>query len=82
MSEKIVTLAEAKAHLSQLTDLAASGESVIITKHGKAVARISQASRERRPINLQQLRDLTATIPFQSEDSGSLLRRLRDDERY
>ena len=42
MTNKMVTLTDAKVHLSKLTDLAAQGETVIITKHGKPVARVLQ----------------------------------------
>lgn len=42
MSDKTVSLAEAKAHLSELTEWVAAGEDVIITKHGKAVAWLSR----------------------------------------
>lgn len=82
MTNKIVTLADAKVHLSKLTDLAAQGETVIITKHGKPVARVSRAELPRKPVNLQALRDLTAGMPPLQEDTGSFMRRLRDDARY
>lgn len=42
MEEKTVTLADAKARLSELTELAAAGQPVIITKHGRPVARMSR----------------------------------------
>ena len=37
---KIVNLYEAKTHLSQLLDLAASGEEVIIAKAGRPLAKL------------------------------------------
>lgn len=82
MTNKMVTLADAKVHLSKLTDLAAQGETVIITKHGKPVARVSRAEPLRKPVDLQALRDLTAGMPPLQEDAGSFMRRLRDDARY
>lgn len=82
MKSKTVTLADAKIHLSKLTDLAATGETVIITKHGKPVARVSSAQPPRKPIDLQVLRNLTAGIAPVQEDAGSFMRRLRDDARY
>ena len=36
---------EAKTHLSSLLDRVAAGEEVVITKHGKPVARLVSASR-------------------------------------
>ncbi len=35
---------EAKTHLSSLLDRVAAGEDVVITKHGKAVARLVKAN--------------------------------------
>jgi antitoxin (DNA-binding transcriptional repressor) of toxin-antitoxin stability system len=52
MENTVVSLAEAKAHLSELTDKAAQGETVIITKRGKPVAQMSTPNKPRRPIDL------------------------------
>ena len=82
MDEKTVTLADAKAHLSELTDLAASGESVIITKRGKPVARMSRPDRPRQPVDLEALRRLTASMPAQSDEAAEFIRRMREDSRY
>lgn len=82
MSIKTYTLAEAKAHLSELTDLAAAGETVIITKRGKPVARVSKPEPTPEPVDLAALRRLTALIPPQDEDGETFMRRVRDDERY
>ena len=38
-----VNLAQAKAHLSELLDKVESGEEVVITRHGRAVAHIHPA---------------------------------------
>lgn len=82
VEEKTVTLADAKARLSELTELAASGESVIITKRGKPVARMSRPERPRRPIDLEALRRLTASMPAQAEEAAEFMRRMREDARY
>lgn len=82
MSSRIYTLAEAKAHLSELTDLAATGETVIITKRGKAVAVVSKPEPIYKPVDLSALRRLTALIPPQDEDAETFVRRVRDDARY
>lgn len=82
MSSKTYTLAEAKAHLSELTELAAAGETVIITKRGKPVARVSKPEPTPEPVDLATLRRLTALIPHQDEDGETFMRRVRDDERY
>jgi prevent-host-death family protein len=52
---------EAKTHLSSLLDKVAAGEEVIITKHGKAVARLVKAqTHEQDRVNsaITQLRKL------------------------
>jgi len=82
VEEKTVSLADAKAHLSELTERVAAGESVIITKRGKPVAQMSKPARPRQPVDLQALRKLTASMPAQAEDATELLRRMRDDARY
>lgn len=77
-----ISLAEAKAHLSELVERASQGEAVLITRRGKPVARIVGVARERQPIDFEELRALTATMPRQSETAGEWLRRERDGERY
>ncbi len=82
MTDKTVTLADAKANLSKLTDIAAQGGTIVITKHGKPVARISQPEKVRKPLDLKTFRRLTDSMPLQQEDAASLVRRLREDGRY
>jgi antitoxin (DNA-binding transcriptional repressor) of toxin-antitoxin stability system len=82
MEEKTVTLADAKTHLSELTERAAAGEEVIITKRGKPVARISQPERPRKPIDLYALRHLTDSMLPQPEDAGEFMRNMRENSRY
>lgn len=77
-----VNLAEAKAHLSALVARAASGETVNITRRGKPVARLVAAERARKPVDLDILRALTASMPPQSEPAGEFVRRMRDSDRY
>jgi prevent-host-death family protein len=77
-----VTLAAAKAHLSELVERAAKGEPVRITRRGKPVARLVGVERQRRPIDLDALRALTASQPMQPEPARSWLPLARDEERY
>jgi len=79
---KSFTLAEAKARLSELVELAAAGEQVCITRRGKPVAQITAFQRPRRPIDPLVLRELTDTMPRQPESTGDLVRRMRDGDRY
>ena len=51
-----VSLANAKAHLSELVERAAAGEAVCITRRGKAVAQITAADTPRKRIDTASLR--------------------------
>jgi prevent-host-death family protein len=77
-----VTVAEAKAHLSELIERAERGEPVRITRRGKLVARLTGVERQIRPIDLNALRALTESQPVQPEPARSWLRSVRDQERY
>jgi prevent-host-death family protein len=77
-----VTLADAKAQLSDLVERAMRGEDVRITRRGKPVARIVPAERERKPIDFAALEALTKSLPMQDESTGTWLRKVRDESRY
>jgi len=74
-----VNLAQAKAHLSELLDKVEAGEDVIITRHGRAVARLHAASRPKQPLMLEELAAFRATMPGLQRPSAELLRELRDE---
>jgi prevent-host-death family protein len=82
MDRRTVGLAEAKAHLSELTDLAARGEEIVITKRGRAVAVLSPVRAPFRPLDLDAARALVRRLPRQPEPASEQVRRLRDEERY
>jgi len=77
-----VSLAEAKAHLSELVERASQGEAVLITRRGKKVARIVGVAQARKAIDLEALRAVTAGMPEQPESARTWMRRQRDDARY
>ena len=87
-----ISLAEAKAHLSELIDRVEAGEEICITRRGKPVARITRrgkpvaqivpANTPRKPVDLKALQALTSTMPKQSESARKSIRKMRDDERY
>ena len=77
-----VNLADAKTRLSELVERAASGESVCITRRGRAVARITTIEGSRKRIDASVLRAITEQMPMQSETAGDFMRRTRDEERY
>ena len=77
-----VTIANAKAHLSELVERAARGEPIRITRRGKAVARLTGIERQPKPIDLEVLPTLTASMPMQPEPARSWLPSVRDESRY
>ena len=79
---KTVSLAEAKAHLSELVSLASEGDTVQITRRGKPVAQITPIEKPRKPIDFEALRALVSKSPKQPESAGEFMRKLRDDARY
>jgi len=82
MSTSTINLAEAKARLSELAELAAAGETVIITRRGKPIAQLTKPEAARHAIDLDALRRLTDTQPRQPESAGVFIRHMRDDSRY
>jgi antitoxin (DNA-binding transcriptional repressor) of toxin-antitoxin stability system len=74
-----VTLVEAKAHLSELLDRVESGEDVVITRHGRPVARMSAMARPKRP--LPSLASFRAKMPKLRKPSWVLVREMRDEGR-
>ena len=77
-----VTLANAKARLSELIDRVAAGEDVLITKRGKPVARLVSPSPPRRPIDVEALRVLAESMKPQDQSARDFVRAMRDDARY
>ena len=77
-----VNLADAKAHLSKLVELAASGEAVCITRRGKAVAQITAVDAPRKRIDPTALRAMTDAMPVQPQSARDFIRRMRDDDRF
>ncbi len=75
-----VSLAHAKAHLSELLNAVESGEEVLITRHGRAVARVLPASPLKQAIPLQRLAALRQQVPAWESSSAKSLRELRDAE--
>jgi prevent-host-death family protein len=79
---KTVSLADAKAHLSELVERAAAGEAVCITRRGKPVARITAVDIPRKRIDIAALRATTDAMPVQTETARDFIRRMRDEDRY
>ena len=73
-----VTLVEAKAHLSELLDKIETGEQVVITRHGRPVARLAAVSQAKQPV--RSLAAFRAKMPRLRTSSAILLRGLRAEE--
>ena len=82
MADRNINIADAKAHFSELVEQAAAGETVVLTRRGRPIARMSALDHPRKPVDAQRLRALTESMPQQTEDAATLVRRMRDDERY
>jgi prevent-host-death family protein len=79
---RAISLADAKAHLSELVDRVAAGDSIDITRRGKRVARLTPADSPRKRIDLAALQALTATMPVSPQTASDLVRSMRDGDRY
>lgn len=81
MSERTVSVAEAKSRLSELIAAVEAGDEVVITKRGVPVATIVPRPRPKKKIDLEWLRQMTAGMPM-GEDSMTVIRQMRDEARY
>lgn len=74
-----VNLTQAKAHLSELLNKVEDGREVVITRHGKDIARLSPARQSRQPIPLAELAAFRASMPCLRRPSVELIREIRDE---
>ncbi len=72
-----VSLAEAKAKLSELLDKVEAGEELVITRHGRPVARVSAVHAPKKPV--PSLAEFRARMPKWRQASAGLLRKMRDE---
>ena len=77
-----VSLADARAHLSELVEQAAAGNPVCIMRRGKPIAQIIAADVPRKRIDVSALRAMTDAMPVQPETARDFVRRMRDADRY
>ena len=77
-----ISLADAKAHLSELVDRVEAGDSIDITRRGKPVARLTAVAKPRKRVDETLLRALTATMPPEAGSAADLVRSMRDGDRY
>ncbi len=72
-----LSLADAKARLSELVKAAEAGEEVVITRRGKPVARLSAVERPKRAVDLAFLQSLTEGMTPMQTDGGAFVEQLR-----
>lgn len=77
---RAMSLAHAKANLSELINTVESGEEVMITRHGRPVVRVLPVSPIKQTLPLQHLAKLRQQVPAWHGSSAALLRDLREAE--
>jgi len=77
-----ITLAEARAHLSELVDRVEAGDSISITRRGKLVARLTAPERPRKRVDASLLQALTAVLPPQKQVTADLVSTMRKGDSY
>jgi prevent-host-death family protein len=77
-----INLADAKAQLSALVDRAEAGETVEILRRGKTVARLTPPVSAKCRIDATLLKALTDEQPLQRQDAATMVRAMRDSDRY
>jgi prevent-host-death family protein len=77
-----ISLADAKAHLSELIDRVEAGETIVIVRRGKPVAQLTAVAGPRKRVDAALLQSLTQTMSPQPQDAASLVRSMRDGDRY
>jgi prevent-host-death family protein len=77
-----IPVATAKAHLSELLDRVEKGEDIVITRHGKPVARLTAEAPKKKPLDIKALERLRAMMPKSDIEAGETVRRMRDEARY
>lgn len=77
------SVAETKAHLSELLMRVEAGEDLTITRRGKAIARLTPVQpASKAGLGLPPMDDLRAKMPMAKISSTKLIRMMRDGARY
>ncbi len=72
------TVAEAKAHLSELLARVESGEELVITRRGRPVANLTPVRPVKRPPDWQAIRAFRESMPVMETSAADLVRDMRD----
>lgn len=76
---RTVSLADAKAHLSELVSQVAAGGEVVITRHGQPIVRLCGLEKAKAP--LASRAQFRAQLPRLEKPSALLIQGQREDER-
>ncbi len=74
-----MSVAQAKAHLSELLDRVEAGETVTITRRGRPVARLTGLVAPKKPIDFEALRKFRETQPVSDRSAADIVREMRDE---
>lgn len=72
------TVAEAKAHLSELLARVEGGEELVITRRGRPVANLSPIRPVKCPPDWQAIRAFRESMPAMDRSATDLVRAMRD----
>ena len=75
---KTYSVAEAKSGLSELLDRVEAGEEILITRRGRAIAKVESAEVATKKLPLPSLRVLRAAQPKAKTEITVLIRQMRD----
>lgn len=75
-----VSVADAKAHLSEILARIEDGTEVLITRRGRPVARLSPVSGKRMPIDFKTIDALRARQSMSKVPSVRVIRKMRDEK--
>ena len=74
------SVAETKAHLSELLERAEKGEEIVITRRGEPVAQLAPIRTTKPSIDFARLRALRAAMPRAKTPADKLVRKMRNEK--
>jgi len=74
-----VSLKDAETRLGELVERVEAGESIWITRDGKAVAHLTAVVTQPKPFDFAALRELTDRMPMSTQSAADLARSMRDE---
>ena len=90
----VIKIDDIKDQVEELVSRVQAGETILIEKDGKTVARLEgiaeqfaavdaeQGPKSKRKIDITALQEFTRSLPLQEEPSDVFIRRMRDEARY